>query len=92
MSRITRDLLFVRSKYNLLDLIDSRTMRYVQSIDTKGYGIFSSITDLTAKKAYLGSYDGHFFIIDLDKMCTAETGGYIKLRQGIYDMCILPDS
>jgi hypothetical protein len=25
-------------------------------------------------------------------MCTAETGGYIKLRQGIYDMCILPDS
>ena len=29
MSRVTQDLLFVRSKYNLLDLIDSRTLKYV---------------------------------------------------------------
>ena len=90
MSRVTQDLLFVRSKYNLLDLVDSRTLKYVQSIDTKGYGIFSSITDPNTKMAYLGSYEGHFFIVDLTEMRTVDDG-YIKLRQGIYDMCILPD-
>lgn len=90
MSRATEKLLFVRGKYNLLDVIDARSLKYVQTLDTKGFGIFSSITDPETNTAYLGSYEGHFFTVDLTSMRTLDSG-YLKLRNGIYDMCILPD-
>ena len=90
MCRAAKDFLFVRGKYNMIDVIDARTLKYSQTLDTKGCGVFSSITDTTFNMAYLGCYEGHFFAVDLKKMCIVEEK-YLKLRQGIYDMVILPD-
>lgn len=91
MSRATEDTLFVRGKYNSLDVVHAHTLRHITTLDTKKCGVFSSITNHALNQAYLGCYDGHFFVVDLGLMRLIDAG-YKKLRQGIYDMTILPDS
>lgn len=90
MSRATQDTLFVRGKYNLLDVINVHTLRHITTLDTKKCGVFSSVTNHTLNQAYLGCYDGHFFTVDLNQMRILQNG-YKKLKQGIYDMSIIPD-
>ena len=91
MSRATEDALFVRGTYNSLDVVHAHTLRHITTLDTKKCGVFSSITNHALNQAYLGCYDGHFFVVDLGLMRLIDAG-YKKLRQGIYDMTILPDS
>jgi hypothetical protein len=49
-----------------LDVIDCHSLQYKQSLDTQGFGTFSLITSFAQNKAYLGSYEGHFFVCDLE--------------------------
>jgi hypothetical protein len=68
MCRATEDTLFVRSKYNMLDVVDAHSLRYLTTLDTKKCGVFSSITNHTLNQAYLGCYEGHFYVVDLGTM------------------------
>ena len=69
----------------------AHTLRHITTLDTKKCGVFSSVTNHTLNQAYLGCYDGHFFVVELEHMRLIDAG-YKKLRQGIYDMTILPDN
>jgi len=60
--------LLLRGKNQLIDVLDSRTLKQVQTLDTKGHGVFSSLTDSEAGKCYLGCFGGHLFTVDLQSM------------------------
>ena len=46
--------------------IDS--LKLIQTLDTKGHGVFSSFTDYDSCKCYLGCFGGHLFTVDLASM------------------------
>lgn len=74
----------------MIDVVNAHSLTYMSSLDTKNCGVFSSITNHATNQAYLGCYDGHLFVVDLLSMSMVDQG-YKKLKQGIYDMAILPD-
>lgn len=45
MCRATEETLFVRGKYNMIDVVDARNLKYISTLDTKNCGVFSSITN-----------------------------------------------
>ena len=49
----------------MLDVVNARTLVFVATLDTRNCGVFSSITNHTLNQAYLGCYEGHFFVVDL---------------------------
>lgn len=79
MCRATDDFLFIRGKYNMIDIVNAHTLQFHASLNTKSCGVFSSITNHTLEQAYLGCYEGHFFAVDLKKMEIIESG-YKKLK------------
>ena len=73
----------------MLDVISSKDLQYLKTIETQGHGVFSAWTDPTnqlAQLAYIGCHDGHMYTVDLSKLELVENQGYVKLRQGIYDI------
>lgn len=98
--------MFLRGKNQIIDVLESSSLKLVQNLDTKGHGVFSSYTDTESGRCYLGCFGGHLFSVDLKSMQmvnelytaggvkhnqTARQGnGHLKLTQGIYDICLLP--
>ena len=79
MSRVTQDTLFVRGKHNMLDVINAHTLEWIVTLDARKCGVFSSLTNHALNQAYLGCYDGHFFVVDLMQMKTIDSS-YKKLK------------
>jgi len=92
MKELSKEYLITRGKYNMLDVLEIGTLKYVKTLDTKGCGVFSSISHLETQRAYTGCYEGNIFTIDLENLSILKDGGTSKLKQGIYDMVILPNS
>lgn len=90
----------------MIDVLDAETLKCVQTLDTKGHGVFSSFTDSETNKVYLGCFGGHLFSVDLQSMsminelyavggvkpnkACSNGNGHLKLTQGIYDITLLP--
>ena len=92
LTQINPDLIFIRGKYQMLDVIGTKDLQYLKTIETQGHGVFSAWTDSKnrmnqmAQLAYIGCHDGHMYTVDLSKLELVENQGYVKLRQGIYDI------
>lgn len=79
-------LVFTRGKGNKLHVINSETLQTETVKETSGHGMFSCLVwkDLV----FVGCYEGHLFIFDLN---TFERKEYKKLQQGIYDIMVYED-
>ena len=66
------DALFVRGKYNSMDVVSIGNLDYLKSIDTSGCGVFSTLqgSGQLSNYAYVGCYEGHLYTIDLESMAT----------------------
>jgi hypothetical protein len=64
--------MFVRGKYNSMDVVNSANLAYIKSIDTSGCGVFSAVKGINEQKAvaYVGCYEGHLYAVDLETMAT----------------------
>lgn len=83
--------LFVRGKYNSMDVVSIEDLSYIKSIDTSGCGVFSALQGNDGY-AYVGCYEGHLYTIDLETMATQKgLQGHIRLKQGIYGLQMLPN-
>ena len=74
----------------MIDVISSRSLHLQIQIYTNQFGVFSCLTNYKANQAYLGCYGGHFYVVNLPDM-SLQPAGHLQVRQGIYDMTLLPD-
>ena len=74
----------------MLDVIGTKDLQYIKSIETEGHGVFSAWADNLNQRAYVGCHDGHMYTVDLTTLELVAKEGYTKLRQGIYDIVQLP--
>ena len=43
--QISTDYIFVRGKYQMMDIINAKNLQYVKTIETQGHGVFSAWAD-----------------------------------------------
>ena len=88
------DVLFVRGKYNSMDVVNVDDLSYIKTIDTSGCGVFSALQGIGQQKnyAYVGCYEGHLYAIELESLAPLRRSlGHIRLTQGIYGLTMLPN-